>query len=209
MDPLPNGVTVRVGDVPSDSVEFWVPPFLQDAPDRAVTRGLRDLRVVQLLTAGFEVWLGRLPDGVTLCNARGVHSSATSEWTVAAILAYLHDFPFFVRAQASGQWRYRRTDELRGKRVLVIGRGRDWRGHRRSAVSVRGRAGTGRPPSPRRSPQRGRAAATAAGRGHRGPDCAADRRDDSHASTGTSSPRCAMVPSSSTPPGVRWWTRRR
>ncbi len=123
MGALPDSVTVRVGEVPSDAVEFWVPPFLQSAPDRTITSGLRDLRVVQLLTAGVEAWLGRLPAGVTLCNARGVHSSATSEWTVAAILAYLHDFPFFVRAQAGGQWRYRRTDELVGKRVLVIGAG--------------------------------------------------------------------------------------
>ena len=42
---------------------------------------------------------------------------------MTAILAYLRDFPFFARAQASGQWRYRRTDELAGKRVLVIGAG--------------------------------------------------------------------------------------
>jgi phosphoglycerate dehydrogenase-like enzyme len=123
MGTMPDGVTVRVGEMPSDDVEFWVPPFLQQAPERILTGDLRGLRVVQLLTAGVEAWLGRLPDGVTLCNARGVHSSATSEWTVAAILAYVHDFPFFVRAQASGEWRYRGTDELVGKRVLVIGAG--------------------------------------------------------------------------------------
>jgi phosphoglycerate dehydrogenase-like enzyme len=52
-----------------------------------------------------------------------VHSSSTSEWAVAAVLAYLRDFPYFARAQARGEWAYRPTDELAGKRVLIVGAG--------------------------------------------------------------------------------------
>ena len=124
MGGLPECVRVAVGDEPTGpEVEFWVPPFLRQAPARDAVRKLPDLRVVQLLTAGVDAWAGQLPDGVTLCDARGVHSTATGEWTVTAILAYLHDFPAFARAQAGGVWAYRPTDELAGKSILIVGAG--------------------------------------------------------------------------------------
>jgi phosphoglycerate dehydrogenase-like enzyme len=104
-------------------VTFWVPPFLGTAPSAEVIARLPDLAVVQLLSAGVDAWLGRLPDHVILCDARGVHSSATAEWTVTAILAYLRDFPHFARAQGRGEWAYRPTDELAGKSVLIVGAG--------------------------------------------------------------------------------------
>lgn len=81
------------------------------------------LRVVQLLSAGVDAWLGVLPEHVTLCDARGVHTSATAEWAVGAILAYVRHFPAFARAQERGEWAYQVTDELAGKRVLIVGAG--------------------------------------------------------------------------------------
>jgi phosphoglycerate dehydrogenase-like enzyme len=133
MGELPPGVDVVVADAdttdPSyladqlSDVEFWVPRFLRPALSEDVIVGLRKLAVVQLLTAGVDAWLGRLPKHVTLCNARGVHSSSTAEWAVTAILSYLRDFPFFARAQGRGEWAYRQTDELAGKSVLVVGAG--------------------------------------------------------------------------------------
>src|SRR5262245_5350057 len=113
---------------PSDpaTVEFWVPPFLAQRHVLDLLDKMTRLRVVQLLTAGADVWVGYLPDNVVLCDARGVHDSSTSEWVVAAILAYLRAFPAFVRAQERGEWTqrvYTPTNELAGKRVLVIGAG--------------------------------------------------------------------------------------
>lgn len=130
LGPLPSGVTVEVYEgpqspVPSDpvDVEFWVPTFL--ATDRTVGLAgrMRELRVVQLLTAGADAWAGRLDGDVLLCDARGVHDSSTSEWVVAAMLAALRDFPGFARAQARREWTYHVTDELAGKRVLIVGSG--------------------------------------------------------------------------------------
>ena len=129
---IPAGVTVEVaaepGALPSDpaGVSFWVPPFLAQGRSARVARQLPDLRVIQLLSAGAEVWTAELPDGVLLCDARGVHDSSTAEWVVAAILSHLREFPGFARAQARREWSYDEfapTDELAGKRVLIVGAG--------------------------------------------------------------------------------------
>jgi phosphoglycerate dehydrogenase-like enzyme len=126
----PAGVTIEVyaGErtgLPSDpaTVEFWTPPFLSSGSTTSMIEKMPGLRVVQLLSAGADAWVDRLPPDVTLCDARGVHDSSTSEWTVAAILAYLREFPLFIRAQERREWAYRWSGELAGKRVLIVGAG--------------------------------------------------------------------------------------
>jgi phosphoglycerate dehydrogenase-like enzyme len=107
-------------------VRFWVPPFLAQAAAVPVAAELPDLRVVQLLSAGADIWADRLPEQVTLCDARGVHDSSTAEWVVTAILSQLRSFPVFAVAQSRQEWSYARvnpTDELAGKRVLIVGAG--------------------------------------------------------------------------------------
>ena len=107
-------------------VRFWVPPFLAGSDATALLHELPDLAVVQLLSAGADAWVGRIPSGVTLCDARGVHDPSTAEWVVAAILSQLRAFPAMARAQAGRRWAYDEvapTDELAGKRVLIVGAG--------------------------------------------------------------------------------------
>ncbi|MEV4755364.1 2-hydroxyacid dehydrogenase [Micromonospora sp. NPDC049559] len=129
---IPSGVTVEIAadpaELPSDpaGVRFWVPPFLAQQTSAQLAKTLPDLRVIQLLSAGAEVWVGRVPDDVILCDARGVHDSSTAEWVVTAMLSYLRSFPGFARAQARREWAYDEfapTDELAGKRVLIVGAG--------------------------------------------------------------------------------------
>nr|MDT0663051.1 2-hydroxyacid dehydrogenase [Micromonospora sp. DSM 115978] len=129
---VPDGWVVQVAADPEAlppepaGVRFWVPPFLSQAAAVRVAALLPDLRVVQLLSAGADVWVDRLPAGVTLCDARGVHDSPTAEWVVAAILSHLRSFPTFARAQPRHDWTYSQvapTDELAGKRVLIVGAG--------------------------------------------------------------------------------------
>jgi phosphoglycerate dehydrogenase-like enzyme len=123
MGQLPEGVEIEVADEPPPDVEFWVPPFLRPPASPEAIAALRSLRVVQLLTAGVDAWIGRVPTTVALCQARGVHSSSTAEWAITAMLCYLRDFPYFVRSQAQGEWAYRPTGELAGARVLLVGSG--------------------------------------------------------------------------------------
>jgi phosphoglycerate dehydrogenase-like enzyme len=129
LGPPPDGVTVAVwppaDDPPAKAAEagFWVPQYLgKDDLDRQIA-ALPKLEVVQLTTAGADAFVGRLPEGVLLCDARGVHGGSTSEWVLAAVLASLRNFPEFVRNQERQVWDQKFTGELAGKRVLVIGAG--------------------------------------------------------------------------------------
>jgi phosphoglycerate dehydrogenase-like enzyme len=116
-------VVVWDGDgPPPDGVALWVPHYATrpDVFDRA--HELRGLRVVQLQSAGYDGVPGRLPAGVTLCNATGVHDDATAEHAVGLVLASLRGIPEAVRAH--GHWRpmpWRRS--LADSRVLVLGYG--------------------------------------------------------------------------------------
>ena len=92
-------------------------------PANGFLEGLPRLRLVQLLTAGAEQFVGRLPRGVLLCNARGAHTPSTAEWAVAATLAAQRGIPFFVREQAAGRWSFSTHRSLVGARVLVVGAG--------------------------------------------------------------------------------------
>lgn len=127
--PPPAGVEVVVwdsaGDPPAEAAGagFWVPQMLAKDEVAAQAAKLPELEVVQLLSAGADAFVGRLPDGVTLCDARGVHGSSTSEWVLAAILAAVREFPRFLAETARGEWNQRTTGELAGQRVLVVGAG--------------------------------------------------------------------------------------
>jgi len=129
LGPPPPGVEVAVWDGaagPPAGVQrtgFWVPPYLVEEFDRFLAE-LPALEVVQLITAGADAFVGRLPPGVLLCDARGVHGGPTAEWVLAAVLASVRHFPRFILAQAERRWDPQRfTGELAGQRVLVVGAG--------------------------------------------------------------------------------------
>ncbi|MBW0108360.1 2-hydroxyacid dehydrogenase [Pseudonocardia sp. KRD-182] len=123
------GVTAVVydpdGELPEGSAhaQVLVPPFLATSEAVALTEKLPELQLVQLLTAGAEAWIGKLPEGVALSDCRGAHGGATAEWVVAALLAVYRHLPQFVRAQDEARWDYHQTEEMDGKRVLIVGAG--------------------------------------------------------------------------------------
>ncbi|WP_144119980.1 2-hydroxyacid dehydrogenase [Catellatospora sichuanensis] len=133
MGPLPGGVDIAVlpavdAPLPGDpaEVEFWVPPNVNSPDLVALARPMTGLKVIQLLSAGADAWIGRLRDGVTLCDARGVHDPNVAEWVVGAIISSLRRFDHFARAQAAHRFadgEVTPTDELCGKRVLIVGAG--------------------------------------------------------------------------------------
>ncbi|MET0740221.1 MAG: 2-hydroxyacid dehydrogenase [Candidatus Nanopelagicales bacterium] len=105
------------------SVEFYVPQYMSGDQVLAVMSRMPKLQVVQTLTAGVDNVWPYLPDGVMLCNARGVHDASTAELVVGLTIAALRRIPDFVRAQARGEWLSGRFEALADKRVLIIGYG--------------------------------------------------------------------------------------
>lgn len=100
-----------------------VAPFLATSEAVAMTEQIPHLELVQLLTAGAEAWIGRLPDGVALSDGRGAHGGATAEWVVSVLLAVYRHLDRFVRAQDRGEWDYHQTEELASKKILIVGAG--------------------------------------------------------------------------------------
>jgi phosphoglycerate dehydrogenase-like enzyme len=127
---LPDGIEVDVyradGDSWPDSiadVEFYVLPYLKGEEVLDRVEEMKRLKVIQTLTAGVENFLPRVPEGVILCNAAGVHDTSTSELAVALALASGRHLDHYARNQLSGSWDWRLGISLADQRVLIIGYG--------------------------------------------------------------------------------------
>lgn len=126
---VPDGVEVLAWNGEADKpdglerTEFWVPQ-VEDSTDLANKFAeLPNLKVMQLLSAGVEDVVDHIPDGVQLCDARGVHRPAVAELVLALILASQRRLPHFFDAQRRGVWEDDEAEDLVGKVVLIIGAG--------------------------------------------------------------------------------------
>ena len=108
--------------LPTDA-EVLVPPFLAVTDPAVYVEPLPSLRLIQLLTAGAENWVGRIPDHVRLSVARGAHGGSTAEWALGALIAIYRELIPFEKSRQAREWAYRPTDTLQDKRVLVLGAG--------------------------------------------------------------------------------------
>jgi phosphoglycerate dehydrogenase-like enzyme len=81
------------------------------------------LRVVQVLSAGVDWIVGRVPAGVTLCSARGARDRAMAEWVMAAILADAKRARQCAEQQGRRHWELIKIDDASNLRVLVLGFG--------------------------------------------------------------------------------------
>jgi phosphoglycerate dehydrogenase-like enzyme len=86
-------------------------------------RTLPNLKLIQLLSAGAEDWVGKVPEGVLLSTCRGAHGGSTAEWVVAALLSIYRKLDVFAAGRREGRWERQTADTLQGKRVLIVGAG--------------------------------------------------------------------------------------
>ncbi len=81
------------------------------------------LQVIQTLSAGVDWLVGLLPEGIVVCNARGVHDGPLAEWVVGAVLAIQRGLITARDAQARREWTSYEPGELTGRRVVILGFG--------------------------------------------------------------------------------------
>jgi len=81
------------------------------------------LRVIQTLSAGVDWLVGKVPDHVTVCNARGVYDAPLAEWVVGAILAMQRGLIHARDMQPKHEWDAIEPPELLGRRVVILGLG--------------------------------------------------------------------------------------
>ncbi len=114
------------GEPPAEVLErtdFYVMPYTFEPITGEVITRMPRVAVVQTLTAGYEHVTPFLRDGITLCNARGVHDASTAELAVTLVLASLRSIPEFVRAQDRSEWAHGEHRSLADRTVLVVGYG--------------------------------------------------------------------------------------
>jgi phosphoglycerate dehydrogenase-like enzyme len=129
-----------MGDLPADVEVVLIPPEPAGLPDLTrvdlivpigrvreplfeLLREPNRLRVIQTLSAGVDWLVGRVPEGVLVCNARGVYDGPLAEWVVGSILAFQRGLVQARDAQARGTWSSFEPDELAGRRVVILGFG--------------------------------------------------------------------------------------
>ncbi len=130
MGELPANVDVRLvppepAPVPDLAEVNLIVPFVRTrAPLLELLAGPPGrLRVIQTLSAGVDWLVGRVPEHVMVCNARGVYDAPLAEWVVGAILAMQRGLVQARDAQARGEWGAIEPPELSGRRVVILGLG--------------------------------------------------------------------------------------
>jgi phosphoglycerate dehydrogenase-like enzyme len=118
VNPTPEQLPASAADV-----EFYVLPYDVGPGSGAVLREMPRLRVVQTLTAGVDHVRDDIPDGVQLCNGRGIHNASTAELALTLTLASLRGIPGFVGDQHESRWNHGERLALADRTVLIVGYG--------------------------------------------------------------------------------------
>jgi phosphoglycerate dehydrogenase-like enzyme len=89
----------------------------------ALLKDMAELRVTQILLAGYDWLTGLVPAHSKLCNARGSRDVAVSEWVMGALLGVYSGVIEAATRQASHEWVGWWRQELSGRRVVIVGMG--------------------------------------------------------------------------------------
>lgn len=117
---------VKIPEEPASSPRLEDVKLVITAPGGPALRDsfpkMTRLQVIQTSSAGVDGVIADIPEGVTLCSARGSYG-VVAEWIVAAILSDFKAFPAFRDDQHQGKWNRRPVRRLAGKTVLIVGYG--------------------------------------------------------------------------------------
>ena len=106
-----------------ESVEIYIPKYMGGAKVWSEIANFPNLKVVQLLMAGYEEALPHMRKGLRLCNAKGVHDQSTAELGVALMASHFLGIKSYIKNMESGKWDGAQRDSLYSKKVAIIGAG--------------------------------------------------------------------------------------
>jgi phosphoglycerate dehydrogenase-like enzyme len=116
-----DGIAPAASDL--DSIEFYVPRYMGGPAAIAMIPEMKNLKVIQSPNAGVDDVLKIRPEGVTLCNAAGVHDASTAELAVALSIASRRGFATFARDQVDQRWGHERMSSLTDSNIAIVGYG--------------------------------------------------------------------------------------
>jgi len=126
---VPAGMTHLTTDgfIPAESqfteIEFYAPSYLGGVKTLEIIPMMKNLKVVHYNQAGYEDILPHIPEGVTLCNASGLHDVSTSELAIGLAIASRRGFSEFMDNQKNGVWHRTRKPALADSHVGIVGYG--------------------------------------------------------------------------------------
>ena len=125
----PEGLHTQVWDgtgSPSraEEVRVVVAPYMSAPSFVDALAATPGVELLQLQSAGYEGLVERLPPGVSLANAAGVHDAATAELAVGLAIGSLRGMADMLRAQDAHRWPAKIfRPSLADRRVLLLGYG--------------------------------------------------------------------------------------
>ena len=104
-------------------ISIYVPKYMGGLKALSYTEKMPNLKILQMLMAGFEDVIPFMREGQTLCSARGVHDFSTSELVISMVLAHFKNHKEFATNQSQGIWNHKTTGSLYGKKLAIVGAG--------------------------------------------------------------------------------------
>jgi len=104
-------------------VTFYVPAYMSGRAGLEPTKAMSNLRVLQMLNAGYDDALEFLRPEVILCNGRGIHDASTAELAIGMTISSLRGFPDFVHSQGLQQWNHSPYRSMIDRKVGIVGFG--------------------------------------------------------------------------------------
>lgn len=119
----PGSTLVYCGDAASPE-QLREADVILGNPAPSLLRDCGQLRFLQLFSAGFDPYIGKLGEGARLANATGAYGLAIGEHLLAMLLMLLKKLHLYHINQRSGLWRDEGpVTSIQGATVLVVGLG--------------------------------------------------------------------------------------
>ena len=126
---LPNGFNLLTDEndltdqARLDQITVYIPKYMGGAESLHRIPKMTNLKLVQVLTAGYDDVLPLIPEGVTLANARGLHDLSTAELTLTLTLASKARVSALIASQSSQHWLRHVRDSIIDASVAIVGYG--------------------------------------------------------------------------------------